>query len=356
MPPGHPSLRPQFRASTRALGNGNLRIVCDDDGQGKRNPAEAKRAFLRPKRNHCAYGHSRRRHRRPGNRQHRHLPIESAVSFAGTFTFTSNADAGQRVANLTANDVNTAVAAKQASFDENIVIGELYKIGSALCVCTARTGALLESAADNGNQSIDATFECVREGQMSLPPGVGGTSNATLTSQIFRLSRGAFVTEYPTQALELGIRSTVGIRVAGLTNTIEAGYTYDNIDAQACPAPRRVPGPFPEIGAEDTLAVQQYNAGAVQTTEDRYSYFKILFRSAGTDDAHTELEDLYGIRSETSTQVYNYIRFDMPEARRYEFLLEPVSGYESEPALRQAASSSSTIAATLRLQSMTQAV
>ena len=52
------------------------------------------------------------------------------------------------------------------------------------------------------------------------------------------------------------------------------------------------------------------------------------YRIAGTDDAYTTLEDLYGIRSETSAPVYNYIRLDMPDTRRYEFLLEPISGYE----------------------------
>jgi hypothetical protein len=317
----NPSLRPQFRANTRVLGNGNLRIVCDDDGQEN---------VTRQKQNQRFSGQSGIT---AGNQalaigDQVTYRIDSAVSFGGTFTFTSQADAGARVATLTANDVNTSVAARQASFDENIVLGELYKIGSALCVCTARTGALFESQAENGNQSIDATFECVREGQMSAPPGIGGLSNATLTSQIFRLARGSFVTEYPTQVMELGIRSTVGIRVSGLTNTIEGGYTYDNIDAQACPAPPAVPGPFPEIGPEDTLATQQYNAGSVQVPEDRYSYFKILFRNAGTDDAYTELEDLYGIRSETSAQVYSYIRFEMPATRRYEFLIEPVSGFE----------------------------
>ncbi|MGB1142766.1 MAG: hypothetical protein ACPG1A_17835, partial [Halioglobus sp.] len=317
----NPSLRPQFRAATRQLGNGNLRIVCDDDGQEN---------VTRQKQNQRFSGQSGIT---AGNQalaigDQVTYRIDAAESFTGTFTHNSGADAGQTVATLTASDVNTSVAARQASFDANITIGELYKIGSALCVCTARTGALFESVAEGGNQSIDATFECVREGQMSAPPGVGGISNATLTSQIFRLSRGSFVTEYPTQALELGIRSTVGIRVSGLTNTIEAGYTYDNIDAMACPAPPAVPGAFPEIGPEDTLAVQQYNPGTVQVPEDRYSYFKVLFRNAGTDDAYTELQDLYGIRSETSAQVYNYIRFDMPDTRRYEFLIEPISGYE----------------------------
>ena len=74
--------------------------------------------------------------------------------------------------------------------------------------------------------------------------------------------------------------------------------------------------------------MQQVNAGSVNVPEDRYSYFRILFRLAGTDDDYTMLQDLYGIRSESSAPVYNYIRLDMPDTRRYEFLLEPISGWE----------------------------
>lgn len=317
----NPELRPQYRVATRPLGNGNIRVVCDDDGQAN---------VQRQKQNQRFSGQSGitvgNAALLVGNQIT--YQLNSAVSFAGNFTFTSPADFGATNATLSANDVNTAVAARQQQFDQNLVIGEMYKIGSALCVCTGRTNAVFSSAAEGGNQGVAATFECVRAGFMSAPPGTGGTSNATLTSQIFRIARGSFVTEYPTQVLELGIRSTVGITISGLTNTIEGGYTYSNIDAMSCPAPPAVPGNFPEIAPNDTIATQQYNAGVVQTQEERYSFFRIMFRNAGTDDAYTELNSLYGIRSETGVPVYNYIRLEMPATRRYEFTLEPVSGWE----------------------------
>ena len=49
---------------------------------------------------------------------------------------------GEGEAKLSANDVNNSVAARQVAFDEGIVLGELYKIGSALAVCTAQPGPL----------------------------------------------------------------------------------------------------------------------------------------------------------------------------------------------------------------------
>ena len=73
---------------------------------------------------------------------------------------------------------------------------------------------------------------------MSPAPGVAGTALVTppahLKFSAWPAARS--VTEYPTEVLEIGIRSNVGIQVNGLTNTIEGGYTYSNIDAMACPA------------------------------------------------------------------------------------------------------------------------
>ena len=317
----NPELRPQFRVATRPLGNGNIRVVCDDDSQAN---------VRRQKQNNLFSGQSGIT---AGNTSlavgdQITYQLDPAVSFGGTFTHTSTATFGATTATLTANDVNTSVAARQKQFDQNIVIGEQYKIGSALCVCTGRTAAVFSSAADNGNQAITATFECIREGVMSPPPGVAGTSNATRTCQIFRVARGAFVTEYPTEVLEIGIRSTVGIQVRGLTNTIEGGFTYSNIDAQSCPAPPAVPGAFPELPPDATIATQQYNAGVVQTTEERYSFFRLSYRTAGTDDAYTVLDNIFGIKSETNQPIYNYVRLEMPESRRYEFAMEPISGWE----------------------------
>ena len=317
----NPELRPQFRVATRPLGNGNIRVVCDDDSQAnvrrqKQNELFSGQSGITAGNTSLAVGDTVT------------YRLDPAVSFSGTFEHTSTATFGAKTATLTANDVNNSVSGRQKSFDQNIVLGELYKIGSAICVCTARTAGIFASAAENGNQAVEATFECVREGVMSPPPGTGGTSNATRTSQIFRIARGSFVTEYPTEVLELGIRSTVGIQVNGLTNTIEGGFTYSNIDAQSCPAPPAVPGNFPELSPDATIASQQYNAGFVRTSEERTSYFRLMFRVAGTEDEFTSLDEVFGIRSETNQPTYNYIRLEMPELRRYEFQMEPISGWE----------------------------
>ena len=232
----NPSLRPRYRAATRVLGTGDLRVVCDDDGQEVVTREKQEQRFSGQSGITAHTGTAGLGGVSLAVGDEVTYELNAAESYTGTFSFTSNADAGAKIATVTANDANTAIAARQASFDENITLGELYKIGSALCICTARTGELFEAVANGGNQSITATFECIREGQMSLPPGTGGTSNATLTSQIFRLARSSFITEYPTQALEIGIRSTVGLQVSGLTNTIEGGYTYQIIDFRSCPS------------------------------------------------------------------------------------------------------------------------
>ena len=68
----------------------------------------------------------------------------------------------------------------------------------------------------------------------SVQNSTNNNFNCSNTAQIFRVSRGSFVTEYPCRIAEVGLRSNVGISINGLTNTIEGGYTYANIDGQAC--------------------------------------------------------------------------------------------------------------------------
>ena len=318
----NPKLRPQYRVATRPKGDGStVRVVCDDDSQA--NVERQKQGFRFSGQSGITSGNVALIEGDVVTYQ-----LSAAASYTGDFTHTSTANFGQKTAELSANDVNQAVASRQKQFDQNIVLGELYKIGSALCTCTFRTPAVFASAADGGNQQVTAEFTCVRPGTMSSPPGMLGTSNATLTSQIFRLARGSFVTEYPTEVLEIGIRSTVGIQVNGLTNTIEGGFDYSNIDAKACPAPPAFGTEFPEIPADWTVATQQYNAGSVNTVEERFSYFRLMYRAAGTDDEFKTLSNLFGIRSETNLATYNYIRLEMPEIKRYEFLIEPISGWE----------------------------
>ena len=240
----NPVLRPRYRPGSRVLGNGNTRIVCDEDPQEKlaRDKQEAR------------YSHNSGI--TSGNAALAvgalvKYELDSAIAQTGFLTYTATGNvAGTTTAELNYEDVNSAVASRQTAFDEAIVIGELYKIGSAIAICVDRSDASFQSAADGTAQSTFGTFQVVRAGAMTAAPGLDGTGNATNTSQIFRLARGTFVTQYPCQVVEIGLRSTVGISVNGLTNVIEKSGTddldYEYIDALSCPAPPAIAwGPFP---------------------------------------------------------------------------------------------------------------
>jgi hypothetical protein len=315
----NPSLRPATTPSLRAMGDPDRnRVVCNNDLQEL--VRRDKDQFLFSGQSGVTGGNA---NLAVGDQVFYRL--DSNVSFADDFQrFDTSADAvGSLTATLSANDVNSSVASRQTSFDEAIVLGELYRVGSALAICTQRTDAPFQSAADGPRRDVSATFEVVRAGQMSPPPGTQGEGNATNTSQIFRITRGAFVTEYPCQVLEIGIRSTLGVSISGFTNLIEGGSTYGNIDGQACLGHANA-----VIRSDATLVTQNFVAGAVSTSEVRYSFFRISYRRAGTNDAFTQLSSLYGARSETGQPSYNFIRFEMPSSQRWEFEIEPVSGWE----------------------------
>ena len=248
--------------------------------------------------------------------------LSSALSRSGDFIQAPPAGGTER-GELSPDDGNQAVASRQTSFDEAITIGELYRIGSALAICTSRTGSPFVSQAQNGNQSVTATFEVIRAGVHSGAVGTGGTSNMTQVSQIFRTSIGNFVTEYPCQALEVGMRSTVGLQISGLGYMNDPEYDYTLVDNAACLV--YAGGPYAPTAILNPRIVTN---GSISTPETRYSCFRIGYRRAGTNDAFTMLSNIYGVRSETSQAVYNYWRFEMPNTSRWEFEFEPISGWE----------------------------
>ena len=179
-------LRPQYRVATRPLGNGNIRVVCDDDSQA--NVRRQKQDNLFSGQSGITAGNANLAVGDTITYQ-----LDSAVSYAGTFTHTSTADFGQKTATLTANDVNTSVASRQKQFDQNIVIGEQYKIGSALYLRKQQLSLLLPpTLAINQSPQRSNVYASV----MSPAPGVAGTVTPLVIS-IFRVARGAFVTSTP---------------------------------------------------------------------------------------------------------------------------------------------------------------
>lgn len=238
-------------------------------------------------------------------------------------------------------DVASAVSGRQKSWDDAIVLGELYKIGSALTVCTARTpsDALFESEADflplveNAGQAIEAIFTTVRPGTTALTTldvlRVDGNVlpqpqryTATNHPHIHRIAIGNISTSRPCLVVEIGIRSSMGIRIGGLCNFTDA-LTYTEINGRACQF-------FNErvVAKGQTLRVQNFQSGVVSTSEERYSFFRLSYREAGTAAPFTELSECFGVRCMTQQNTYNSIRLRMPNERQWEFRFEPLSGWE----------------------------
>lgn len=234
-------------------------------------------------------------------------------------------------------DIAATVAGRQKAWDDTLILGELYKIGTGLAICTDRTAEPFVSTADGfTGRDVEVEFKTVRTGVVSTnSQGVleldgddwlSGSKPArnvgTTDGHIMRCAIASMSTTRPCKTVEFGIRSTLGINLSGLTsfNTTKG---YVECDERACLDYKG------NILNEGTALYSNVHVSSrISTVAERYSFFRISYREAGTASAFTELSNAYGIRSSTSQSVFNYIQLDMNAIKQWEFQFEPLSGYE----------------------------
>ena len=224
-------------------------------------------------------------------------------------------------------DVAQAVAGRQRGWDEALSIGDVYRLGSAVAICVDRTNQAFVSEADNSGigqpQQITATFEVLRAGQVHTY-GAGeinadGGQNASRASHVFRFAEASFSTDREGRVLEVGLKSSVQLKVGGLCNFRDA-YSYRRCDNEAC---------FNYNGQQaQNIQASIFQSGTYSSPDTRYSFFRISYRVAGTNDEFTEIEQLFGVRSATGVAVYNYLRFEFQQANRWEIRFTPISAWE----------------------------
>ena len=236
----------------------------------------------------------------------------------------------------TAKDIASTVASMQKSWDDSLVVGELYKIGSALGVCTSRTDAVFASDYDitSGGTTITATFEVVRSGQVKehkqtyLVDTVlveSGTLNdlpnrevGTTGGHIFKYASASISTSRPCQAFEVGFKSVMGSQINGLCNFQEA-KKYLTIDNDFCKA-------FTEEDPGDILNIF-HQSGTVTTPFERYSFARIRWKQYGAS-TWTYLNNTYGFRSESQQAVFSFLRFEFTTSELRQIEFEPLTGFE----------------------------
>jgi hypothetical protein len=224
-------------------------------------------------------------------------------------------------------DVGQAVASRQRSNDEQINYGDLYRIGSALAICKQRSDEVFVSDADNdpvgGGTTTTAMFEVIRAGQANLWTAgtvqAAGGYNATQSSHIMQAAEAIFSTERQGRVVEVGIRSNLQVNISGLCNFKDA-RGYERIDFDACDK---------DDGKDiEDANLTNFISGQYSTFETRYSFFRVSYRIAGSNDSYTDLSQLFGVRSTTGVAVYNYLRFEFADVRRWEIRITPISGWE----------------------------
>lgn len=236
-------------------------------------------------------------------------------------------------------DAASAVAGRQKSYDDALLVGELYKIGSAIGICTERSpsteaftsDADYEPVSPSQGTAVTAKFQIVRSGNTSTIPVADIVKDAkssppfyTATNypHVYRLAIANFSTSRECRILSIGIRSALGIRISGLCNFRDS-LTLAEIDGKAC---LNKQGNLLSPG--DSLAVDVFNSGQMSSSEERYSFFRISYREAGTTTAYTTLSQCFGIKGITQQNIYNSIQLVMPSQKRWEFQFEPLSGWE----------------------------
>jgi len=179
----------------------------------------------------------------------------------------------------------------------------------------AATDSLSAAAADIGGTG--SGFAVVVSA-VSAGGDAGTREKATTGGHLLRYARGQVATTRGCQAVELGLKSTLGIRINNLCNFRDA-KTYEFADANYCKE-------FANADI-DEIKSSLYQSGVITSPVQRYSFFKIKYRDI-TSSSWTTLTHAYGVRSETQQALFTYIRLEFSSVKQREFMFEPLSGFE----------------------------
>ena len=263
------------------------------------------------------------------------------------------AGAGEQAeAVVNCKDIATSIASEQRAYDELISIGALYKAGSAIVVCTDRTDPFVsEVEYDGSGTEMVAKFKVIESGNLHVweestlnkaPADYDEEPSSTICSeysQLFRLLVGAFSVERAFETIEVGLQSNVRLQSSGVTNfnslVTEQWFEGD----EGVPTPDGSYQAFLDAvfcsGLDDGDSTdgdayrRDIRPGTYSSSDTRYSFFRILYRDIDSDDNDfTASTNLYGVRSSTGVDTYNYLRFKFGSSKRREFRFVPVASWE----------------------------
>ena len=263
------------------------------------------------------------------------------------------------------DDVAQAIAGLQSTWDDSLIEGEKYKIGTALGVCEFRTPDRFISLADkltdtNGNfesREVRADFRIIEDGKCArytqailenedpnwkdnfdqgYNNGIGTrlrivatggqlgevdpTASTFTGGHLLRYAEAFITSSRPVNALELSIRSSVGISVRGLCN-FPSAKNYEHIDKLYCK-------PWENQEADKVRSIQ-HTSDTITAPVERYSFFRVSYQRK--NNPWQSFNAFVGVKGETQQNQFNYIRIELAKGQPRELLkvkLQPLSGFE----------------------------
>ena len=289
--------------------------------------------------------------------------ILDSTEYGREYKEAGSTSGGEEESILNNHDVATTIASLQRGYDDNITIGGLYRAGSAIVICTERNDMFVSEVDFDGDgaNTVTATFTVIEEGYINIWDEstlnyngqiTGGDGTSTVDedfrtgklcseySQLFQMLVASFSVERAFKTVEVGLQSNVGLKSRGITNfnslvaeeyyrgivssSVEDGSYQAYIDAEFCGGQDFEDA---DEGESEDSYRKEILPGTYSAADTRYSFFRILTRDIDRDD-FLPSDNLYAVRSATSVDVYNYIRFIFPTSKRREFRFMPVSSWE----------------------------
>jgi len=279
--------------------------------------------------------------------------IYASSDYRGAFRFGEGDD--EEVEDT--RDIAQAVAGRQNGFDDAIQVGARYLIGTGMGICVNRRGVVetgceepdseteaqaifnseinqLETIENDNDQlpepitesgvRLIAQFEVTQPGLINVwnerdlnpclrdngrPKTFQKIVTATRTTHLMRVAEGFVTAERKSRFIEVGLRSSVNMNFSGVCAWRNIPYSYETIDTLN--------------GSNGSF----YTNPIYTSPETRYSCFKVEYKRAQDED-YTVFPNLFAIRSQSSSPVYNFLRFQFDEEEFWEIKFVPVSSYE----------------------------
>ena len=236
-------------------------------------------------------------------------------------------------------DVAASVASRQTYYDQNLIIGEIYKIGSAIGVCTLRSPSdgVFRSEADEvgSTQQIDVTFEIVEPGSVEAytethlkgaytgsavnNPSPVNRAVATSKGHILRYAQAVVTNTRACDITEIGFTSNLGLRINGLCNFKDA-KTYEVADNLFCET----------FANTEDYESEFYQSNTVSVSVKRFAFFTLQYKElvADSDNDWVDSGKIFAVQSETMQSVFNFLRVEFTTVKLRIFRLRPITGFE----------------------------